>query len=305
MSSGDGELTRRGRLFITWYTCADGVDHAVTDEEFAAHRPEPAAVCGPVVRLAPMEASPGPLCPACWLTVQSAAAVVVSRHTLPDTARWSPTRPLRSVVSRLHDAIACRPFGWNRPRTTPDGTQVRPFRASSTAAAALMGDHPEPPTADRWPLVAAGDPAGEETTGTTFAPVSSPAQVVSSAVSVTGVRPAAQPRYPQSIDPGAVGAGLGGSQTAEATWSRPGVPPVSPTGVGTQQRRHTHPVVSPGRFPRPPRRDDHVPARRLVVVHPMPRPCPTRPGGAGLPVPERPEGAAPATPTALTVPAQR
>lgn len=41
---------------------ADGFDHAITDEEFAAHRPEPAAVCGEVITLAPMET---PSCPRC------------------------------------------------------------------------------------------------------------------------------------------------------------------------------------------------------------------------------------------------
>jgi hypothetical protein len=46
-------------------TASDGQDHAITDEEFAEHRPEPEAVCGDVVLLAPMEEPPGPRCPRC------------------------------------------------------------------------------------------------------------------------------------------------------------------------------------------------------------------------------------------------
>jgi hypothetical protein len=46
-------------------TASDGQDHAITDEEFAEHRPEPEAVCGAVVLLAPMEEPPGPRCPRC------------------------------------------------------------------------------------------------------------------------------------------------------------------------------------------------------------------------------------------------
>lgn len=55
-----------GRLFTTWFTSTvDGRDHAVTDEEFAEHRPEPEAVCGVVVVFGPMELAPGPHCRRC------------------------------------------------------------------------------------------------------------------------------------------------------------------------------------------------------------------------------------------------
>jgi predicted anti-sigma-YlaC factor YlaD len=53
------------KLFTTWLTSTDRVDHAVTDEEFTAHTPEPEAVCGAVILLAPMEAPPGPRCARC------------------------------------------------------------------------------------------------------------------------------------------------------------------------------------------------------------------------------------------------
>ena len=53
------------RLFTAWLTSTDRVDHAVTDEEFTEHRPEPEAVCGAVIMLAPMETPPGPHCARC------------------------------------------------------------------------------------------------------------------------------------------------------------------------------------------------------------------------------------------------
>ena len=53
------------RIFTTWLTSADRIDHAVTDEEFHDHRPEPEAVCGSVIVLAPMETPPGPQCTRC------------------------------------------------------------------------------------------------------------------------------------------------------------------------------------------------------------------------------------------------
>ena len=53
------------KVDTTWLTSTDRVDHAVADEEFAAHRPEPAAMCGAVILLAPMEWPPGPRCARC------------------------------------------------------------------------------------------------------------------------------------------------------------------------------------------------------------------------------------------------
>lgn len=64
------------RIFTAWMTSTDGLDHAVTDEEFHDHRPEPQAVCGAVILLAPMEASPGPYCPGCLAFLDAGAAVV-------------------------------------------------------------------------------------------------------------------------------------------------------------------------------------------------------------------------------------
>jgi hypothetical protein len=65
------------KIFTTWLTSSDGADHAVTDEEFTAHSPEPATVCGDVVLLAPMEAPPGPKCARCL-------AFLAARESLRD-----------------------------------------------------------------------------------------------------------------------------------------------------------------------------------------------------------------------------
>jgi len=59
------EQARVERIFTTWLTSTDRVDHAVTDEQFHDNRPEPAAVCGDVILLAAMETPPGPHCPRC------------------------------------------------------------------------------------------------------------------------------------------------------------------------------------------------------------------------------------------------
>lgn len=58
-----------GRLFTTWITSLDGVDHAVTDEECAARlaaaRGWFLAVCGAEFLPGPMEDAPAPPCRRC------------------------------------------------------------------------------------------------------------------------------------------------------------------------------------------------------------------------------------------------
>jgi hypothetical protein len=77
------------RIFTTWLTSADRVDHAVTDEEFTANTPEPEAVCGVVIMLAPMETPPGPRCARC-------SAFLAARESLRDLEqRLDPHRHRR------------------------------------------------------------------------------------------------------------------------------------------------------------------------------------------------------------------
>lgn len=63
------EWTGRQRLFTTWVTSLDGVDHAVTDEECTArliqNRGVFVAVCGEDFLPGPMEGAPGPPCSRC------------------------------------------------------------------------------------------------------------------------------------------------------------------------------------------------------------------------------------------------
>jgi hypothetical protein len=84
------------RVFTTWLTSTDRVDHAVTDEEFTAHTPEPEAVCGAVILLAPMETPPGPYCARCM-------AFLAARESLRDLdQRLGASRHRRSSwVGRL------------------------------------------------------------------------------------------------------------------------------------------------------------------------------------------------------------
>lgn len=126
------------QLFTAWMTSTtDGYDHAVTDEEFTAHRPEPEAVCGAVLYLAPMEQAPGSRCPRC-------VAFLEARATLP-------TLEQRLGVRRHRRA------GWlyRLVQATLSPVVPRP-RASA------RHDRPEPPAAMHRPVVAAGPehPAG-------------------------------------------------------------------------------------------------------------------------------------------------
>jgi hypothetical protein len=74
------------RIFTTWFTSmADALDHAVTDEEFTAHRPQPEAVCGRVVVLGPLVCPPRPVCPRCM-------AFLRARQTLRDFDQREPHR---------------------------------------------------------------------------------------------------------------------------------------------------------------------------------------------------------------------
>jgi hypothetical protein len=68
------------RIFTAWLTSADRVDHAVTDEEFHDHRPEPEAVCGNVILLAAMEAPPGPRCARCVAILRAREPNARRRH---------------------------------------------------------------------------------------------------------------------------------------------------------------------------------------------------------------------------------
>lgn len=84
------------KIFTTWLTSTDRVDHAVTDEEFTARTPEPKAVCGAVILLAPMETPPGPRCARC-------AAFLAARESMRDLEqRIDPSRHWRpSWIGRL------------------------------------------------------------------------------------------------------------------------------------------------------------------------------------------------------------
>lgn len=93
------------RIFTTWFTSTvDGRDHAVTDEEFAERRPEPEAVCGLVIMLAPMTCPNGECCPRC-------VAYLRARESLRDLdQRPAPHRNRRvGVIARLWRGKALAP----------------------------------------------------------------------------------------------------------------------------------------------------------------------------------------------------
>ncbi|MFC0540456.1 hypothetical protein [Kutzneria chonburiensis] len=88
--------SRPDRIFMTWLTSMDRVDHAVTDEEFHDNRPEPEAVCGDVITLAPMETPSGPRCVRC-------AAFLTARESFRDVGqRLDPHQPPSWLERLLH-----------------------------------------------------------------------------------------------------------------------------------------------------------------------------------------------------------
>ncbi|TCP52061.1 hypothetical protein EV191_106225 [Tamaricihabitans halophyticus] len=63
-------------LFVTWCFCAaDGLDHAVTDDEFARLSTQvgggPRAICGHQVQITSALVPPGPICRACVAGIEA------------------------------------------------------------------------------------------------------------------------------------------------------------------------------------------------------------------------------------------
>jgi hypothetical protein len=134
------------QLFTPWMTStSDGVDHAVTDEEFTERRPEPESVCGVVVLLGPLEQAPGPRCPRCVAFLKARATLPtrerrldVHRHQRPGwLARFrhvtmSPVVP-RPRAGARRDRPEPRAGMW--PNLVPDAETTQP------SAAAPAGHH--------------------------------------------------------------------------------------------------------------------------------------------------------------------
>jgi hypothetical protein len=170
---GEDELGERHgtvRLFTTWLTSADHVDHAVADEEFTAHSPEPETVCGMVVLLAAMEAPPGDRCPRC-------VAFLAARESLRDLderlGMHRHRRPgwLGKLLHSTLTPVAPRPRAGSRhdrpdpPAETRPGpsagpqrpTEARPAAASRRVQAGAGGMRPVPvPTPSAAVLPAGG-----------------------------------------------------------------------------------------------------------------------------------------------------
>lgn len=99
------------RLFTTWVTSLDGVDHAVTDEEFAARLAENrgvfVAVCGKSFLPGPMEGAPGPPCGPCADVVRKAADALQEAREANDARQESP-ETVRRWRGRLSRLLGCR-----------------------------------------------------------------------------------------------------------------------------------------------------------------------------------------------------
>lgn len=122
------------RLFTTWLTSADRIDHAVTDEQFTANTPEPEAVCGATILLAPMESPPGPRCARC-------TAFLAARESLRDLPqRLDPHRHRRpSWLGRLLHRDTPTPAVPSPRALARDGRLQAPVDAVGSPAAASTG----------------------------------------------------------------------------------------------------------------------------------------------------------------------
>lgn len=149
-----------GRLFTTWLTSVDRVDHAVTDEEFTEHTPEPEAVCGAVILLAPMEWAPGPHCPRClaFLCARDSLRDLPERIGVPRHRRagWL----YRLVHATMTPVVPRQRAGARHDRSGPPAELTRPgLSAGPDHPAAARSDStaagPQPSAAVRSHLAAA------------------------------------------------------------------------------------------------------------------------------------------------------
>lgn len=188
------------KLFTAWMTSTtDGHDHAVTDEEFAEHRPEPEALCGAVLLLAPMEWPPGERCPRC-------VAFLSARESLRDLDE-------RLGVHHRHQ----RP-GWLYRLVHANMGPLVPRPRTG----ARHGPKPSTET-EPGPSVEAQTPA--EAAPTLPASVLTTSQS-SDAVTPASARPAAQPSARQR--PSSAPLGLGGTHSPVDAACSPAAAPTGP-----------------------------------------------------------------------------
>lgn len=114
------------RLFTTWVTSLDCVDHAVTDEECAARLEEQrggvfVAVCGTSFLPGPMEGAPGPPCGTCVDVLRNAAEALRKSQEAAEAQQESPER-VRRRRGRWSRLLGCHdlPAGAGSTHVLPD-----------------------------------------------------------------------------------------------------------------------------------------------------------------------------------------
>jgi hypothetical protein len=142
-------LSRRAGLYVCWHRSErDGIDHAITDEDFARGRRDNTqgryeALCGHVVLTGSMLLPPGRLCPRCY-------AFLVARSTLPTVerrirrTRHRKPSALRRFLrgSQFPDLPSSIPSQQSRPGPERNGrTPVPAGAGSAPIASAPAGRH--------------------------------------------------------------------------------------------------------------------------------------------------------------------
>jgi hypothetical protein len=184
----------------------DGRDHAVTDEEFAKHRPEPEGVCGDVVPLAPLTCPNGPCCLRC-------VAFLRARATLRNFEQREPHRHRKpGLVARL-------------PHLAPETPVIPSVRVGG------QEHRSQTPVAAWWPSTAAGPIPTPDTEPMRGASVSGVASLSAAVSTDSGDRLAALPDT-APYGHGAHGAhGQGGHHTPVGAVGSPTVAPTGSTAV--------------------------------------------------------------------------
>lgn len=144
-------VERPGRgagLHVSWHRSErDGIDHAVTDEEFARGRRDDThgryeAVCGHVVLTGSMLLPPGRLCPRCYAFLVARSTLPTAKQRIRRTRHRKPSA-LRRLLrgSQFPDLPSSIPCPQSRPGPERNGRTPVPAGAGSAPIASVPAGH--------------------------------------------------------------------------------------------------------------------------------------------------------------------
>lgn len=126
-------------LYVSWHRSErDGIDHAVTDEEFARGRRDNThgryeALCGHVVLTGSMLLSPGRLCPTCYAFLFARPTVPTVEHRIRRTRHRKPSVWRRWLRGSRFPALPAS-IPRQQPRPAPERSGRAPVPAGADSA---------------------------------------------------------------------------------------------------------------------------------------------------------------------------